>query len=287
METGAKAQGSDKPSRRRRGLRYRVQAPLDVTVLRSGIPDTVPGRSENLGLFGVGAVMAGELLPGESVGVEIHLPSAAASLRIRALVRHHDRLRCGMEFVGLTAEQQTSIRSWAEGTKVEPGSGERSKPPIQPERTVEPEWSGAAQPQISSGPSRRWISFLASAAILLTALGWWRWTRGWENLESGLENNTATRPQAQVPADVMQKLVRHRVDPDYPAAARPGKLHGVILLDVVVGRDGSVVNVRALNGPEILAQAAMNALRWWRFEPYRVGGQPVVAETTVAVEFKP
>jgi len=264
-----------------------VQAPLDVTVLRSGIPDTVPGRSENLGLFGVGAVMAGELLPGESVGVEIHLPSAAASLRIRALVRHHDRLRCGMEFVGLTAEQQTSIRSWAEGTKVEPGSGERSKPPIQPERTVEPEWSGAAQPQISSGPSRRWISFLASAAILLTALGWWRWTRGWENLESGLENNTATRPQAQVPADVMQKLVRHRVDPDYPAAARPGKLHGVILLDVVVGRDGSVVNVRALNGPEILAQAAMNALRWWRFEPYRVGGQPVVAETTVAVEFKP
>ena len=287
MDAGAKAQGSDKPSRRRRGVRYRVQAPLDVTVLRSGIPDTVPGRSENLGLFGVGAVMAGELLPGESVGVEIHLPSAAASLRIRALVRHHDRLRCGMEFVGLTAEQQTSIRSWAEGTKVEPGSGERSKPPIQPERTVEPEWSGAAQPQISSGPSRRWISFLASAAILLTALGWWRWTRGWENLESGLENNTATRPQAQVPADVMQKLVRHRVDPDYPAAARPGKLHGVILLDVVVGRDGSVVNVRALNGPEILAQAAMNALRWWRFEPYRVGGQPVVAETTVAVEFKP
>jgi len=287
MDAGAKAQGSDKPSRRRRGLRYRVQAPLDVTVLRSGIPDTVPGRSENLGLFGVGAVMAGELLPGESVGVEIHLPSAAASLRIRALVRHHDRLRCGMEFVGLTAEQQTSIRSWAEGTKAEPGPGERAMAPIQPERTVEPEWSGAAQPQISNGPSRRWISFLVSAAILLTALWWWRWTRGWENLESGLENNTATRPQAQVPSDVMQKLVRHRVDPDYPAAARPGKLHGVILLDVVVGRDGSVVNVRALNGPEILAQAAMNALRWWRFEPYRVGGQPVVAETTVAVEFKP
>jgi hypothetical protein len=154
MEAGAKAQGSDKPSRRRRGLRYRVQAPLDVTVLRSGIPDTVPGRSENLGIFGVGAVMAGELLPGESVGVEIQLPSAAASLRIRALVRHHDRLRCGMEFVGLTAEQQTSIRSWAEGMKAEPGSDERAKASIQPERTVEPEWSGAAQTQISNGPRR-------------------------------------------------------------------------------------------------------------------------------------
>ena len=129
--------------------------------------------------------------------------------------------------------------------------------------------------------------FLLSAAVLLAGLWWWRWNRGWENLESGLKNPSTTRPQAQVPADVMQKLVKHRVDPDYPAAARPKNLRGVIVLDVVVGRDGSVVNVRALNGPEILAQAATDALRWWRFEPYRVDGRPVVAETTVAVEFKP
>jgi len=85
----------------------------------------------------------------------------------------------------------------------------------------------------------------------------------------------------------MEKLVTHRVDPDYPAAARPEKLQGVIVLDVVVGRDGKVVAVHALNGPEILAQSATDALRWWRFEPYRVNGEPVVAETTVAVEFKP
>ncbi|MFZ0772319.1 MAG: hypothetical protein WCA49_10955 [Candidatus Sulfotelmatobacter sp.] len=65
---------------RRRGLRYRVQAPLDVTVLRSGIPDTVPGRSVNLGAGGVAAVLSGELLPGESVGIEIRLPHAADSL---------------------------------------------------------------------------------------------------------------------------------------------------------------------------------------------------------------
>ncbi len=85
----------------------------------------------------------------------------------------------------------------------------------------------------------------------------------------------------------MEKLVTHRVDPDYPAAARPAKLQGVIVLDVVVGRDGSVVDVHALNGPELLARAAMDAMRWWRFEPYRVDGQPVVVETTLAMEFKP
>ncbi len=138
---------------------------------------------------------------------------------------------------------------------------------------------------------RGWIFLLLSAAILLAVL-WWHWNRGWEDLESGLQsdeeaNQEAARPQAHVPADVMEKLVTHRVDPDYPEAARPANLQGVIVLDVVVGRDGSVLDMHALNGPEVLAEAAMDALRWWRFEPYRVEGQPVVVETTVAVEFKP
>src|ERR1700683_2659530 len=118
MATRAQAQGWDQPSRRR-GLRYNVQAQLDVTVLRSGIPDTLPGRSVNLGEGGLAAVLAGELLPGEAVGVEIRFPKAADPLRTRALVRHHDRLRSGLEFVGLTTEQQAAIREWAGETKAE------------------------------------------------------------------------------------------------------------------------------------------------------------------------
>ena len=102
-------------------LRYRVQAPLDVTVLRSGIPDTLPGRSVNLGEGGVAAVLAGELLPGEAVGVEIRLPQAADPLRTRALVRHQDKLRSGLEFVGLSAEQQAAIRDL--GGRSESGTG--------------------------------------------------------------------------------------------------------------------------------------------------------------------
>ncbi len=133
--------------------------------------------------------------------------------------------------------------------------------------------------------------FLLLSAAILVAVLWWRWDRGWEDLESSLQKNEKTmepqRPQAYVPADVMEKLVTHRVDPDYPVAARPANLQGVIVLDVVVGRDGSVVDMHARNGPEVLAQAAMDALRWWRFKPYRVDGQPVVVETTVGVEFKP
>ncbi len=280
---------------------------MDVTVLRSGVPDSVPGRSVNLGPGGVAAMMAAELLPGEVVGVEIRLPQAGDALRARARVRHHDKLRCGMEFVGLTAAQDAAIRSWTEETRAEPEASVRGKVPAEvPTAETKGSRPEAKNSEIKvekvkgsdgGGPGggrtrgfslgRGWIFLLLSVAILLAVL-WWRWRSGWEDLESGLRKNDVTaQPQAHVAADVMEKLVTHRVDPEYPAAARPGKLRGVIVLDVIVGRDGTVMDEHALNGPEILAQAAMDAMRWWRFKPYRVDGQAVVVETTVAVEFKP
>jgi TonB family protein len=287
MAAEAQARGTEQPSRRR-GARYRVQAPLDVTVLRSGIPDTLPGRSVNVGEGGVAAVLAGELLPGEVVGVEIQLPLVGDRLRARALVRHHDKLRSGLEFVGLSAEQQAAISDWAGEAKAEPKLGVREKP-VGAGKGSESGGSGGARPPARTRHGRGWIFSLVVAAIMLAVL-WWRWNRGWEDLESGLPRSekTAVPPQVQVVSEEeMLKLVTHRVDPDYPAEARAAKLQGVIKLDLVVGRDGSVMDVRALNGPEVLARAAKDALRWWRFEPYRVDGKAVVVETTMAMEFKP
>jgi protein TonB len=142
-----------------------------------------------------------------------------------------------------------------------------------------------------SKKKRRWVGWAVVLAFVTVAAAvfWWRWNLGWEELEAGLKNaevTSAEKPQAQVPAEVMEKLLVHRVEPAYPAEARKANLQGIIALDIVVGRDGSVVNMHALNGPEVLARAAMDALRWWKFEPYRVNGEPAVVETTVAVEFK-
>jgi protein TonB len=109
-------------------------------------------------------------------------------------------------------------------------------------------------------------------------------------LESGMparQESVVQHPQLRVPAAEMEKLILHRVDPEYPAQARQAKLETVIALDVIVGKDGSVVSVHPLNGPDVLGRAAVDALRWWKFEPYRVSGEPVVVETTLAVEFKP
>src|SRR5260370_23065657 len=93
---------------------------MDGSGLGSGRRDGLAGGSVNLGEGGVFAVLAGELLPGETVGVEILLPLAAEPLRARALVRHHDRLQSGMEFFGLSVEQQAAIRDWAAEVGVEP-----------------------------------------------------------------------------------------------------------------------------------------------------------------------
>jgi len=256
----------------------------------------VPGRSVNVCERGVAAIIAGELVTGESVGVELHLRPLAEPLRTRALVRYQDKLRCGLEFVALSAEQRASIRDWAREARAiaEDPSVSVTANPLE-QRENEPRKSSdariSAKPPSRAKRKRRGWWLVGLFLLLSAAICWWRWNRGWEDLESSLRGSEKTaetqRPQAHVAADVMEKLVTHRVDPDYPAAARSGKVEGVIALDVVVGRDGSVVDVHALNGPEVLARAAMDAMRWWRFEPYRVDGQPVVVETTVAMEFKP
>jgi TonB family protein len=302
LGTQSAAWGPGQPSRRR-WLRYPVQAALDVSVLRSGVPETLPGRCVDVSTGGIAAVLAGELSPGESVGVEMRLPMAANPFRARALVRHYDKLRCGMEFVGLSDEQQKAIRESTEKPgkpAAKPGDERRpvaAAPKIPSTSSASSSSSSASlQGGDSGGPKlsppnwqrgREWIFLLVSVAVLLGVL-WWRWNRGWEDIEADLRNKESVQqPEAQVPADVMEKLVRHRVDPDYPLAARSSHLQGVIVLDVVVGTDGSVTSVRPLNGPEVLAQSAVDAMRWWKFEPYRVDGQAVVAETTVAMEFKP
>jgi TonB family protein len=332
MPKGARIKSGDQPSRRQ-SARQVVHAPVDVTVLRSGVPDTVPGRVVDLGTGGIAVVLARELLPGESVGVEIELPDSSR-LRVRALVRNHDRLRCGMEFVGLLADQKAVIQRFLKGSNSElevplrplertirevkagvpekaalgggatksggsnavgaPDRGSRYGGPRSGESKIGGPQTRASQqpaprtsrPSASTSRVRGWVFLIGSLGILLWVL-WWRWDRGWQDLESGLHPVVGVQPETQVSADAMQGLVTHRVDPEYPEAARAANLQGVVVLDVIIGPDGSVRTVKAVNGPEIFRQPAADALRWWRFQPYQIKGHPAAIETTVAVEFKP
>ena len=77
----------------------------------------------------------------------------------------------------------------------------------------------------------------------------------------------------------------NRVQPVYPPLARSANVQGTVVIHALIGRDGRVQSLRVLNGHPMLAQAALDAVRQWRFRPYRLNGEAVEVETEVTVNF--
>jgi protein TonB len=75
------------------------------------------------------------------------------------------------------------------------------------------------------------------------------------------------------------------VDPVYPLLAQQTNVQGSVVLSARVGQDGSVQSVQVVSGPDILANAAVEAIKQWRFKPRNEGGQLVPAETRITVNF--
>ncbi|MGC2194864.1 MAG: PilZ domain-containing protein [Terriglobales bacterium] len=270
--------------------RRQLAVPVNVTVLRSGVPDAVPGRSIDVGEGGVGAVLAGELFPGELVGVEFQLPEAGSVLA-KARVCYQERLRCGLQFLAIPEEQRTMLEAWALQMP-ERASHPRyvSRESLRRETVQTPpvpkflsDMSSSKETSTPRYLKRKIVMLLAASVIVACGVGWWQWEQGWQELESHLPGRAveAAQPTLAVPADVMMRLLVHRVDP------RGGmKVVGIAVLAAVIGRDGSVVSLRPVSGPDVLTRAAMDSVQWWKFEPYRQNGEPVEVETTLAVEFR-
>jgi protein TonB len=87
------------------------------------------------------------------------------------------------------------------------------------------------------------------------------------------------------PEEAEGNLLR-RVEPDYPEQARKQQIQGTVLLDVQAGRDGSVQEVKLLSGEPLLADAAIAAVKQWRFRPRTINGLPVEMQTKVTLNFK-
>lgn len=288
---------SSPPVGRRAGTRRRLAVPLSVTVLRSGVPDSVPGRSVDVSDGGIGAVLAGELFPGELVGVEFQLPKTRQVLA-KARVCYQDRLRCGLQFLAIPPEQKEWIASWThEGREpvaaspkpqLAPMAVEHSFPAPNPVFKSHP----ATAPKLKVTSDRQYIRrkvlmLLIASVIVVAGMGWWRWEEGWRELESRLPSHTtASEPQATVPGDVMMRRLIHRVDPVTPDAVASSRTHRQIVLDAVIGSDGNVVSLKPQSGPDILGRAAMDAVQWWKFQPYEQAGQRVQVATTLTVDFR-
>jgi TonB family protein len=81
------------------------------------------------------------------------------------------------------------------------------------------------------------------------------------------------------------EVVSQPVRPGYPVLARQMKVQGSVILQALIGRDGLIQNLQVLTGPPILADAAEEAVRQWRFKPHYLNNQPVETQTSITVNF--
>jgi TonB family protein len=93
--------------------------------------------------------------------------------------------------------------------------------------------------------------------------------------------NTTT---AQGPAIPANRPV-HRVDPKYPEAAKSQHVEGAVVLEAHIRGDGTVGNVSVVTGDPLLTEAATEAVKQWRYQPYTVDGQPVERQERITLKF--
>jgi periplasmic protein TonB len=90
-----------------------------------------------------------------------------------------------------------------------------------------------------------------------------------------------------LPEATARALLAQQVEPTYPESARASRQQGTVVLQVLIGRDGAVEEVKFLQGSLAFARAAIDAVKQWHFKPYSFNGRPTVARTTLTLTFKP
>ena len=93
-------------------------------------------------------------------------------------------------------------------------------------------------------------------------------------------------PPIPVSGKVQQARLISSVAPAYPAFVRSIGLYGDVAIDALIDSTGKVTTMKPLSGPVPLQQAAMDALRQWKYEPARLNGQPVSTHLSVTVKFQ-
>jgi len=99
-----------------------------------------------------------------------------------------------------------------------------------------------------------------------------------------IQSSSSNEPVA-VSEQAARAMLVHSVDPVYPPEAAAQKLHGPVVLQALVGRDGSVEDLKIVRGYFILGRAAIVAVKQWRFQPYSVNGHAASTQTVITINF--
>jgi protein TonB len=108
---------------------------------------------------------------------------------------------------------------------------------------------------------------------------------------AGIGNTPTSLPKAstqtlKVSQGVMEGLVIKRVQPRYPNQALQMRIQGPVQLQATITKDGDIQNLKVISGDAVLARAAQEAVKQWKYKPYFLNGEPVAIETQILVNFK-
>jgi periplasmic protein TonB len=95
----------------------------------------------------------------------------------------------------------------------------------------------------------------------------------------------AAPQRVRVSQGVTQGLLIRKIQPNYPPLARQARIQGSVLLQAVISKEGAIENLRLISGHPMLAPAALEAVKQWRYKPYILNGEPVEVETQITVNF--
>jgi protein TonB len=104
----------------------------------------------------------------------------------------------------------------------------------------------------------------------------------------GIANNQPAAPAAPVAVggDVKQAKLISSVPPEYPALAKAQHVSGGVTIDALIDATGHVTKMKVISGPTLLHQAAMDALKQWKYQPAMLDGKPVPMHLSVTIQFR-
>jgi protein TonB len=103
--------------------------------------------------------------------------------------------------------------------------------------------------------------------------------------QSGPKVKVEASKKVNISAGVAVGLLVQKTAPVYPAIARSAHVSGTVVIQATISKAGAIGNLRVVSGPPLLRQAALDAVKTWRFRPYMLDGEPVDVDTAVNVTF--
>ena len=95
-----------------------------------------------------------------------------------------------------------------------------------------------------------------------------------------------TAKPVNVSTGVMQGRLLAPILPAYPAIAKAAGVQGTVVVEAVISRTGTIESLHVVSGPPMLQNAALEAIREARYQPYRLNGEPTEVQTTIRVNFR-